>query len=96
MNNLILPRIGFAQACSLNPNNVQNFLNDLADDGYSHSQIKKVYEALNAPFKIAVIRDQLRKNPCETVVVPKNTFDKEGDVEFYSEEQAKLILTESS
>ena len=91
VNNLILPRIGFAQATSLNANSIQKLLNDLADDGYSYSQIKKVYEALNAPFKVAVIRDQLRKNPCETVVIPKNTFDKEGDVEFYNEEQVKAI-----
>lgn len=91
VNNLILPRIGFAQATSLTPNNIQNLLNDLADEGYSYSAIKKVYEALNAPLKIAVIRDQLRKNPCETVIIPKNTFDKEGDVEFYNEEQVKQI-----
>ena len=91
VNNLIIPRIGFAQAVSLTPNNIQQLLNDLADDGYSYSAVKKVYEALNAPFKIAVIRDQLRKNPCETVIIPKNTFDKEGDVEFYNEEQVDLI-----
>lgn len=92
VNNLILPRIGFAQASSLAPNHIQQLLNDLADDGYSYSAIKKAYEALNAPFKIAVIRDQLRKNPCETVSVPKNTIDKEdGEVEFYNEEQVALI-----
>lgn len=91
VNNLILPRIGFAQASSLTSNNIQKLLNDLADEGYSHSAIKKVYEALNAPFKVAVIRDQLRKNPCETVIVPKNTIESEGDVEFYDEEQVALI-----
>lgn len=91
VRNMILPEIGFMQATSLTSVDVQNFLTGLADKGLSHSSIKKAYEALNAPFEIALHREQVRKNPCDTVKIPKNTMESEGELEFYNEEQVKLI-----
>ncbi len=37
---------------------------------YSHSSIKKIYDALNACFKYAVARRDLRFNPMDTVTMP--------------------------
>lgn len=91
VNNLIIPRIGYLQAASLTSVDIENFLTELADDGYAYSSIKKAYEALNAPFKIAVIREQVRKNPCDTVEIPKNSLEDEGEVEFFTEEQVAKI-----
>lgn len=91
VNNIILPELGYMQATSLTPVDVQNFLIGLAEKGLSYSSIKKAYENLKAPFAIAVLRDQIRKNPCETVKIPKNTIESEGKVEFYDEEQVALI-----
>ena len=55
----------------LTHDDIQKFINKLDGDGYSYSQIKKAYLALNTCFKFAVIKDQIVKNLCFEIRLPK-------------------------
>ena len=60
----IIPYFKGMQFFTLTHDDIQKFINKLDGDGYSYSQIKKAYLALNACFKFAVAKDQIIKNPC--------------------------------
>jgi len=94
LNNQIYPHIGDYQIDVLTANDVQVLINKLVVKKLSYSTIKKTYDCLNACFKLGVIKDELIKNPCIGVSLPKNT-KKQSGVKFFTIEQAELISVES-
>ena len=89
----IYPYIGWYQIGSITPSDLQTFINDRAKE-QSHSSVKKIYEALNAAFSLAVQREYIVKNPMTGVVLPSNSNDKKQDIHFFTTEQIKLIKSE--
>ena len=67
----IIPHFKGMQFFTLTHDDIQRFINKLDGDGYSYSQIKKAYLALNACFKFAMVKDQIAKNPCFEIRLPK-------------------------
>jgi integrase len=58
----------------------------------SHSSIKKIYDALNACFKYAVSRRDLRYNPMNTVTMPSKTKFENKEIEIFTEEEVRKIV----
>ena len=91
INNNIVPYIGYLQITALTPQDIQNYINELTDKGYSYSTIKKSYNAVNVALKFALERDYIRKNPCIGIKLPKQIQRAKSDIEFFSDEEVNLI-----
>lgn len=91
INNNVVPYIGYLQITTLTPQDIQNYINELTDKGYSYSTIKKSYNAVNAALKFALERDYIRKNPCIGIKLPKQIQRAKSDIEFFSDEEVNLI-----
>lgn len=88
----IIPYIGYLQITSLSPNDIQQFINELTEKGYSYSTIKKSYNSLSAALKFALERDYIRKNPCVGIKLPKQIQRQKSDVEFFTDSEVELII----
>lgn len=55
----IIPYFKGMQFFTLTHDDIQKFINKLDGDGYSYSQIKKAYLALNACFKFAMVKAKI-------------------------------------
>ena len=91
----IKPFIGFLQIQSISMQDIQQFVNDLNNKGYSYSTIKKAYNAVNATLNLAVERDYITKNPCARIVLPKQTKRAKADIVCFTDQEVKAI-TESA
>ena len=91
----VYPNIGGLQIAGLTTNDIQNMINQLISDGFSYSTIKKAYDALNACFKLGLIKGDIIKNPCLGVVLPKNMKKNMNKIEFFNDEDIEKICTES-
>lgn len=95
INHNIFPYIGYLQISSIKPNDIQRYINNLTDIGYSYSTIKKAYNAINASLRFAVERDYIIKNPCASVHLPKQKQRPKFDIEFFTDTEVYSI-TESA
>lgn len=90
IDKMITPQIGTMQLKSIKPLHIQSFINDLYDfgEGYSTSSIQKVKNILNPAFKLAILNNLIKDNPCEGLKMPKQ---KEKEViSLTREEQQKF------
>jgi len=87
----VLPRIGHLQIASIKSGDIQKMVNDLKNDGYSYSSIKKAYDAVNDCFRTGVIQRTVTFNPALGVKIPaKKSFGK-SEIRFYEEHEVKAI-----
>ena len=92
INYQLIPFIGKIQVATLTPNDIQKLLNDLADEGYSYSTIKKAKEYLHQALDRSNILDKFEVNPFKNVEIPKHAPKKEkDDIVFYTEEELEKI-----
>ena len=90
--NHIIPNIGHYQTNDITDELIQTELINKKIKDMSYSSIKKIYDALNACFKYAVSRRNLRFNPMLTVSLPKKfQFETKEVTIFTNEEIQKLI-----
>lgn len=69
--NHIFPNIGGLKIDKVTRDNVQTLINKLyKKENLSYSSVKKVYVALNACYKHALIADVVTKNPCIGITLP--------------------------
>lgn len=92
INNNIIPYIGYLQITSLTPQDIQSYINQLTDKGYSYSTIKKAYNAINASLKMAFERGYIRKTPCINIKLPKQIKHSKSDIEFFTDEEVEIIV----
>lgn len=71
INNQIAPYFKGKQFFTITHYDVQNFINHMDTGGCSYSIIRKAYLALNACYKYAMIKNEIVKNPCFGVKLPK-------------------------
>jgi len=95
LENQVYKHIGDFQIGTLVQNDIQKFINDLAEEEYSFSTIKKAYEAVNGCFKLAVIKGDMIKNPCLGVTLPSVLEKDDDDIRFFVDEQIEQICQES-
>ena len=89
VNHQIIPYIGKEQVIGLTSSIIQKWLNDLSDDGYSKSTIKKSKEYLQASFRFHKVLKKFEDNPFEDVKLPISDDPKE--IVYYTEKELKKI-----
>ena len=85
----IVPYFKGMQFFSVTHEDIQKFINQLNDDGRSYSIIRKAYLALNGVYKYAMMKDQLLKNPCFGVKLPKKAEKNVKSIQVLTKEQIK-------
>ena len=95
LRNYIFPYIGDIQIASITANDIQSMINQLVKKDFSHSTIKKAYDATNSCFKLGIIKDEIIKNPCLGARVPKSRGRKKGDIRFLTQEEMEMVCKES-
>ena len=69
--NHIFPHLGNMKVDKVTRNHVQGLINQLySEKNLSYSSIKKVYVALNACYKHALIEGTVLRNPCDGISLP--------------------------
>ena len=86
----ILPHFKGCQFFTLAHDDIQRFINKLDDDGCSYSLIKKAYLALNACCKFAMVKEQLTRNPCFEIRLPKKAEKSVKAIDVLKQEQMRL------
>ena len=92
INKHIIPLLGYYKIDKLTSADIQSYINSRADNCYSYSTIKKDYNAINAALRLAVERDYLYKNPCNSVSLPKQIKREKSDIEHFSDSEVNLIV----
>lgn len=85
----IFPYFKGRQFFSITNNEIQKFINTLNKEGYSYSVIRKAYLALNACFKHAITKDNLEKNPCMLIKLPKKAEKNIKSIQVLSEDEIR-------
>lgn len=92
VNYQIIPYIGDIQVATLTSVDIQKMLNDLADDGYSYSTIKKAKDYLHQSLDRSNILHKFEVSPFKNVVIPNFAPKSEkDDIVFYTENELNKI-----
>lgn len=91
----VYPRIGQQQLQAISSQDVQKLINDLRKEGYSHSTIKKVYDAVNACFKLGLVQKTVAVNPAVGVAVPSKKLFPQTKIHFYTQNEAEALVAQS-
>lgn len=90
----VYPHIGDMQIGALNASDVQSMVKKLTEKGLAYSTIKKAYMAVNACFKLGVIRKEVVENPCLGIELSEPLERSKSDIRFFTQEEADLISKE--
>lgn len=92
--NHIIPNLGTLKMDKVTRDHIQQLMNQLyKKQKLSYSSVKKVYVALNAGYKHALMTDDVLKNPCVGVVLP-DSKERTKQVLSLSKEEVKRIKEE--
>lgn len=94
LENHIYPSLGSKLMTNVTSLDVRKLLNSMQAEGYSYSMKKKVYDALSACFKFAVIQFDLERSPM-LAIDPPVKYEIE-EIYVYSETEIKQIIREST
>lgn len=95
IKNHIFPAMGMITFSQVTAEDCQSLLNDLSSEGYGHSTVKKVYDALNACFKHAAAKLDITFNPMVVVGIPsKHDFAPKKEVRALTVEEQSQLETE--
>ena len=88
--------IGFCRYQTITTDELQLLITILNEKGYSHSVIKKTYDALNAFYKYISAKDNI-KNPMELVVMPTNAnvLKEDKEIVWFEKEDIDLFVKEA-
>lgn len=92
IKNHIIPAIGHFKTNEITDIIIQRDLINKKNKFISYSSIKKVHDALNACFKYAVARRDLRYNPMDTVTIPNKSKFENKTIEIFTDEEVKKII----
>lgn len=72
---------------------IQEFYNDLFENGKSTEKIKAIHKLLHSFFEYTVEEGYLLKNPCHKAIIPKNTLIKHEDkkIDCFSVDEIELL-----
>ena len=92
--NHIFPHMGGLKFDKVTRNQIQALINGLyKKQKLSHSSVKKVYHALNACYKHAIISDVVTKNPCIGIVLP-SAKEHTREISALSEDEVEKLKQE--
>ncbi len=91
VNHHILPCMGGKKMDKVTRDDIQGLINRLYNqEGLSYSTVKKVYVALNACYKHALIDDTVIKNPCLGIILPVQS-ERTKQVTAFTEEETECL-----
>ena len=91
--NHIFPHIGNMKVDKVTRNHIQGLVNQLySEKNLSYSSIKKVYVALNACYKHALIEGTVLRNPCVGISLP-TASERTKEVVALSEKEVEQLRT---
>lgn len=90
----IYPSLGDTLMIKVEPIELRKLLNVMQNNGYSYSMRKKVYDALKACFKFAVIQYDMERSPMLGIDPPVN--DEIEEIYVYDEKEIKQIIREAT
>ena len=91
--NHIFPRVGNMKVDKVTRNHIQSLVNQLySEKNLSYSSIKKVYVALNACYKHALIDGTVLRNPCVGVSLP-SASERTKEIVSLSEKEVEQLRT---
>ena len=82
LKNNVYPYLGNFQIASVRANDIQGMINKLKAQNLSYSTMKKAYGAVKACYNKGIEREELIKNPCIGVSLPKAKKKKVSDIRF--------------
>jgi len=92
IKNHIIPAIGQYRINELSDSIIQTDLMNPKIKSLSYSSIKKIHDALNACFKYAVNRRDLRYNPMNTLVMPAKAKFESKAIEIFTDDEIKKLI----
>lgn len=92
INNHIIPCIGHFRTNKITDMIIQTEIINKKAKNMSYSSIKKIHDALNACFKYAVARRDLRFNPMNTVTIPSRVKYENKEIEIFTDEEVKKVV----
>lgn len=72
INHRIIPTLGHVLLSSLTPILLQNYVNELHDEGLASATIKKIYNIVKGSLDFAVDMELLPSNPIKRIQLPKD------------------------
>lgn len=95
VRNYIVPYLGSYQLPQLTSDDIQKFLQNLKNSGYSYSTVKKAYNCLNEVLKHATIKKDIAENPMLVVnLLSEESFEKK-EIRYFDEKECALIVEEA-
>lgn len=89
IRNWIVPRLGKAKLSKLKKYDIQQWVNDMEDDGLSPKSIRNHFSLLRSMFEYAIDLELLEHNPCLNVRLPKKEHK---EARSYSKSEVAAIL----
>lgn len=95
-NNILESSIGKKKLQDITSKDIQKMINNMNDGSYSHSSIKKVFDALNDFFRYISKRDKIN-NPMESVVCVSryNTIKEAKEVDYLDQSDMKKFIDQA-
>lgn len=93
LNLYVYPNIGYLQVAALTSDDVQRLINQLKQNGYSFSVIKKVYDAINACFKHGIAQRKVDFNPAVGVTLPRKDAVPAKPMQYYTTAEMRKICS---
>ncbi len=90
LNRDVLPVVGRLKLAEIKPLHIQNYINQLDEDGKAPKTIRHYYGVLNSVMKYAFRMEMIDSNPCTRCVLPK--LKQDSSLHFFNQEQAKQFL----
>lgn len=86
--------IGYIRYKSITTDDIQELINQLNEENYSHSTIKKTYDALNAFYRYASVKEKI-DNPMLLVVMPttNNVKAEAKSIVFFEKEDIEKFIS---
>ncbi len=92
----IIPHLGYLQLGKITADDIQEVINNMFEDGKSHSTIKKMRDACNGCFRYAIEKRDVQYNPVSGVSTPsKNKFERK-EVQILKDDEVKLFEEEAT
>lgn len=89
----IIPKLGGIKVNEVTTEDIQGLINDLVKQGYSYSQIQKVYNTIGQRYRLAIQQQRATFNPTVGVHLPRQLKEKEDNtVTALTKDEAKLLI----
>lgn len=86
----LIPKFGKKKIKSIRARNITNFQDDLIDDEYASSHIKKIHSVLSATFNFAIRQEYTTENPA--LIAGNVDLEEEKQVNFWTLEEFKEFI----